>query len=68
MEFPAMMRSSPHGAHTIYLIEDNEAVANRIYEIHDQHGHATPLLGSELASIVEWWKREAERKPTAKTA
>jgi hypothetical protein len=59
---PPMFRSKPHGEHAVYLVEDNEKPEQRIYEIHDSRGNATPLLGSELDSVLGWWADERRRK------
>ena len=62
VELPPMFTSKPHGEQRVYLVEDAKTFSQRIYELHDSRGNATPLLGSELDSLVEWWKLERARQ------
>jgi hypothetical protein len=54
--------TEPHGAHAVVLLEDAANSQNRIYEVRDCHEEgAIRLLGSELASLLQWWTREKDR-------
>ena len=56
-----LLKTKPHGSHTVFLVEDAASPNNRIYEIHGEGG-GLPLLGSELDSVVNWWLKERERR------
>ena len=55
--------TEPHGEHEIALLEDARDADDRIYEVRDRHedGIAVRFLGSELASLSEWWLTEKRR-------
>jgi hypothetical protein len=59
--FPELFRSRPHGEQRILLVEDAPSPLSRIYEVHDSHGNAATLLGSELDSVLAWWTEEKQR-------
>lgn len=61
-EMPLLLRTKPHGEHSVYLVEDSAMSQQRIYELHDSRGNATPLLGSEMDSLCEWWTAERSRR------
>jgi hypothetical protein len=52
----------PHGEQSVLLVEDSAQPEDRVYELHDSRGNATPLLGSELDSLVQWWATERARR------
>jgi hypothetical protein len=60
---PTLFQSEPHGEHTVSLIEDANAVDNRIYAIVQRdHKAAVFFTGAELASVADWWATEEKRK------
>ncbi|HUR24948.1 MAG TPA: hypothetical protein VM327_02910 [Candidatus Thermoplasmatota archaeon] len=61
-EMEKLFTTRPFGEQSVYLAEDQDSPAARIYELHDSRGNATPLLGSELDSLCEWWAQERRRK------
>jgi hypothetical protein len=57
-----VMTTEPHGAHSVYVLEDGPKAADRIYEIKDNHeAAAVNMLGSELDSLCRWWVSEKQR-------
>jgi hypothetical protein len=59
-----LFTTQPHGEHEVRLLEDALKPNDRIYEISDQYeeGAAIRILGSELASLLQWWAGEEERQ------
>lgn len=62
MELRRLFTSAPHGEQSVFLLEDAAKAEARIYELHDSRGNATPLLGSEMDSLVQWWGQERARR------
>lgn len=60
-----LFTSEPHREQKVYLVEDHPKPGQRIYELHDSRGNATPLLGSEMQSLVSWWTHELGRAAVA---
>lgn len=56
-----LFRTKPHGEQAVFLVEDHAQPESRIYELHDSRGNATPLLGSEMDSLLAWWAEEKRR-------
>ena len=58
-----LFTTEPHGEHEVRLLEDANKADDRIYEIRDQYeeGAVIRLLGSELASLCQWWATEKDR-------
>ncbi len=58
-----LFTTEPHGQQQIDLLEDASKPENRIYEVRDRHQarSAVRLLGSEIASVFEWWANEKIR-------
>ena len=58
-----LFTTDPHGEHDVTLLEDASKPDDRIYEITDRHeeGSAIRILGSELASLCQWWTAEKQR-------
>jgi len=56
-------KTEPHGEHEVTLLEDAEKSEDRIYEVTDLHeeGASIRILGSEIASLCDWWQRERTR-------
>lgn len=56
-------KTEPHGQHEVVLLEDAEKAGERIYEINDSYceGRGIRILGSEIASLCEWWSKERQR-------
>lgn len=58
----AIFTTQPHGSHTVTLLEDASKSDDRIYEIaHTDDECKIRILGSELASLLEWWTTEKDR-------
>jgi hypothetical protein len=55
--------TEPHGVHEVTVLEDAVKPDDRIYEICDRYENraAIRILGSELASLCQWWSAEKER-------
>jgi hypothetical protein len=58
-----LFTTQPHGEHHVGLLEDASRPNDRIYEVSDRYeaGSAVRLLGSEIASLCEWWANEKIR-------
>lgn len=60
-----LFTTKPHGEQRVFLVEDHSNPQQRIYELHDSRGNATPLVGSEMDSLVHWWDSETRRNAQA---
>jgi len=58
-----LFTTEPHGEQDVILLEDASRPDDRIYEIVDRHetAAAVRILGSELASLRQWWDDEKHR-------
>lgn len=52
---------NPHGAQSVFLIEDSENPDNRMYVLKDEGSGEIEILGSELDDLLKWWQEEKDR-------
>ena len=58
-----LFTTEPHGQQRVKLLEDASKPEDRIYEVCDvyESGAVVRMLGSEIASLCEWWANEKTR-------
>jgi len=57
----ALFRTEPHGEHVVLIVDETDEPEQRIYEVRDSKGKKVSFLGSELDSMLNWWRYERDR-------